>query len=116
MPPLLPRTAADRVAWGGLAAGAGVLFAALAQYWGANPAYADRFLIPVGAALAAYWLAPAVAALPVRPRPLLGIPLVVSAAVAFPVGTFLLVQIGPRTLLLWWLAVALVAAAGGLGL
>ena len=116
MSPLLPRTAADRVAWGGVAAGAGVLVAALAQYWGANPGHADRFLILVGAAWAAYSLAPTLAALPARPRPLLGIPPVVAAAVAFPVGVFLLVQIGPRTLLLWWLAVALVAAAGGLAL
>lgn len=116
MPLFLPRTAADRVAWGGVAAGAGVLVAALAQYWGANPAYLDRFLILVGAAWAAYSLIPTVAALPVRPRPLLGIPPVAAAAVAFPAGAFLLVQIGPRTLLLWWLAVALVAAAGGLGL
>jgi EpsI family protein len=111
---LLPRSTADRVAWGCVAAGALVLVAALARFWGANPGHADRFLILVGAAWAAYRLMPTLGRLPVRPRPVLGLPLLVIGATAFPVGVFLLVQIGPRTLLLWWLALALVAAAGGL--
>jgi exosortase len=113
---LLPRSPADRVAWGCLVVGAVVLVAALARYWGANPGHADRLLILVGAGYAAYALAPGWAALPVRPRPLLGAPLLLLGVAAFPVGYFLLAQMGPRTLLLWWLAGALVAAAAGLTL
>jgi EpsI family protein len=113
---LLPRSTADRLAWGCLAVGAVVLVAALARYWGANPGHADRLLILVGAAYAAYALAPGWAALPVRPRPLLGVPLILAGIAAFPVGYFLLAQMGPRTLLLWWLAGSLVAAAAGLTL
>jgi hypothetical protein len=78
--PLLPRATADRVAWGCVAAGAAAVVAALAQFWGANPGHADRFLVLLGAAYAAYTLSPAWSALPVRPRPVLGLPLVLVGA------------------------------------
>ena len=110
---LLPRSTADRVAWGCLALGAVALVAALAVYWGANPGHADRFLVLLGSAYAAYTLAPGWAALPVRPRPLLGLPLVLVGVAAFPVGYFLYTQIGPRPLVLWWLTAALLSAAVG---
>jgi exosortase len=112
--PLLPHSTADRVAWGCLALGAAALVEALAAYWGANPGHADRLLILVGSAYAAYALAPAWSALPARPRPLLGLPLVLVGVAAYPVGYFLYTQIGPRPLVLWWLTAALVAAAVGL--
>jgi EpsI family protein len=114
--PLLPRATADRVAWGCVAAGGLAVVAALARYWGANPGHADRFLVLAGAAYAAYALAPGWAAEPVRPRPLVGLPLVLAGVAAFPVGYYLFVQIGPRPLVLWWLAAAVLAAAAGLTL
>jgi EpsI family protein len=104
----------DRVAWGGLVLGAAALVEALARYWGANPGHADRFLILLGAASAAYTLARGWAGRPARPRPLLGLPLVLAGAAAFPVGYYLYAQIGPRPLVLWWLTAALLAAAVGL--
>ena len=109
--PLVPRSTADRVAWGSLALGAAALVEALAAYWGANPGHADRFLVLLGAAYAAYTLSPAWSALPVRPRPVLGLPLVLVGVAAFPVGYFLYTQIGPRPLVLWWLTAALLSAA-----
>jgi EpsI family protein len=114
--PLLPRSTADRVAWGCVAAGALAVVAALAKYWGANPGHADRFLVLAGAAYAACTLSPGWAVLTVRPRPLLGLPLVLVSVAAFPVGYFLFTQIGPRPLVLWWLAAAVLAAAVGLTL
>lgn len=111
--PLLPRSTADRVAWGCLALGAVAVVAALAGYWGANPGHADRFLVLLGSVYAAYTLAPTWVAVPVRPRPLLGLPLVLAGVAAFPVGYFLYVQIGPRPLVLWWLTAALLSAAVG---
>ncbi len=114
MAPLLPSAPADRVAWGCLALAALGVIGTLAQYWGANPGHADRLLILVGAAWAAYKLAPGRSALPASPRPFLGFPLLIIASMAFPIGVFLFVQIGPRTLVLWWLAIALATAAAGL--
>ncbi len=113
---LVPRHPADRLAWGGVTAGGLVLTAALGLYWGANPGYADRLLILLAAGWAAATLAPWWKTLPVRPRPLAGLPLLAFAAPAVAAAVFLLPQIGPRALLLWWLALALAAAASGLAL
>ena len=106
-------TRADRISCGVLAGGAGVLALALARYWGANTAYADRALVLLGAIYAAWTFMPAWRATPANPRPSLGLPPLLFAGVAFAVGTFLLIQIGPRTLLLWWLTLALFTATSG---
>src|SRR5205807_5372266 len=37
-----------------------------------------------------------------------------AGAAAFPVGWFLVAQVGPRVILLWWLLAALALAAAGL--
>lgn len=111
--PLLPRTITDRIVWGGLAIGAVAIVAALAEFWGANPGYADRFLILLGAGYAAYTLAPTWLAIPARPRPFAGLVLVVIGGVLFPIGYFLFQQIGPRTLVLWWLTGSLILVSGG---
>jgi EpsI family protein len=115
-PSLIPSHPADRVAWGCVAAGAVAVVAALAQFWGANPGHADRFLVLAGSAYAAYVLAPGWLALPRRPRPVLGMPLLLAGAAAFPVGFYLFIRIGPRPILLWWMAGSLLAAAAGLTL
>ena len=111
--PLLPHAPADRFAWASLAVGGVVLVYSLAQYWGANAGYSDRFLILIGAGYAAYLLAPYWNTLPLRPRPVVGIPLMFIGIGAFAIGCFLLMQIGPRPLLLWWLATSLITTAIG---
>jgi len=113
---MLPKSGPDRVSWGGMALAAAAVVFALVQFWGVQTAYADRFLILVGSAWALWSLRPALVALPVRPLPWLGLPLLACAAAAFAVALLLLMQIGPRTLLLWWLTTALLAAATGLAL
>ena len=112
MPALLPT---PWTAFAGLAllAGAGYVGSTLAWFWGANPDFADRFLIPLAAVWSASRLAAAWVRLPVRPRPALAAPLLIAAAVAFPAGAYLTTQVGPRPLLLWWLTGALIAAAAG---
>jgi EpsI family protein len=108
-------TTGDRVSAAGLAFGASAVVACLAQFWGANPGYADRFLVLLGAGWAVSPLGPGGAGVGRAGRPLLGGAAVVIGGVAFAVGLFLVAQIGPRTLALWWLAVAwLVAASGAL--
>jgi hypothetical protein len=51
-------TTGDRVSAAGLAFGASAVVACLAQFWGANPGYADRFLVLLGAGWAVYTLLP----------------------------------------------------------
>lgn len=111
--PLVPHARADRFAWASLAAGAAVVVYLLAEYWGANPGYADRFLILIGAGYAAHLLAPYWNMLTLRPRPVVGIPVMVIGFGAFAIGCFLSMQIGPRPLLLWWLATAIITTAIG---
>src|SRR5437879_180185 len=84
-----------------LAAGAGAVVFALARFWGANPEYADRFLILAGVAWAAWQARPDLLALPVRPSRFGFLPLLVGVA-AFPVGWFLTAQVGPKPVVLWW--------------
>ena len=105
---------ADKIAWGVLAIGMGVFVAALVRYWGVNPGYADRALVLLAAGYAARETLPYFWARSPRPRAGLGLPILLLAGIAFATATFLLIQIGPRTLLLWWLASSLLLAAAGL--
>src|SRR5438876_8265901 len=110
---LHPRSSLPAVATVGLlAAGAAGLVWVLARFWGANPEYADRFLILAAAGWAAWQTRPGLAALPVRPVWLGLLPLLVGAG-AFPVGWFLQAQVAPRPVVLWWLGLAWVSAAAG---
>jgi EpsI family protein len=100
-------------AWGLLALGAGALGWVLLGVWAATPDMNDRVLIPLASAWLAYRLRPAWRATPARPAPA-GLLLVAPAAVLFATGWYLLVHVGPRVPLLWWLLTALVLAAAGL--
>ena len=103
---------AVRLGAASLAAGLLLLLVTLARFWGANPDHADRLLIVLAAAGVAWQARPALLALPPRPSRLGYVPLV-AGAVAFPVGWFLVAQVGPKPVVLWWLAGAWVAAAAG---
>jgi len=113
---MFPTSGPDRVAWGCLALGAAAVVYALVQFWGVQTAYADRFLILVGSVWAFRSLQPSIAKLAYRPRPGFGLPILFLGGVAFAPALFLLTQIGPRTLLLWWMTTALLTAASGLAL
>src|SRR5438045_5160857 len=106
MPP--PRTTPARstpavCALGLLAAGAAAVVWVLARFWGANPEYADRFLILAAAAWAAWAARPSLAALDRRPSIFGWLPLLAGAA-AFPAGWFLQAQTSFRPIVVWWLA------------
>jgi EpsI family protein len=77
------------------------------------PEMNDRFLIP----LAAAWLVKRNASRwqSTAPRPAAsGLLLVAAGALLAPPAWYLIVQVGPRVLLLWWLMIALVLVALGL--
>src|SRR5262249_38120541 len=82
-------------ALGLLAAGAAAVVGVLAQFGGANPEYADRFLTLAGAGWAAWSARTELAAIPARPTRLGYVPLLLGA-VAFPVGWYLQAQVAPR--------------------
>jgi exosortase len=92
-----------------LASGAGVA-AMLAVFWGANSDYADRFII-LAATGWLFWTARS--RLP-EARLFAGglLPAAIGAAAAAP-AYYLAVQVGPRSILLWWLAAAWVVSAIG---
>ena len=99
-------------AWFIMAAGTVGLLWVLVGVWAAQPEMNDRALIPLASALIAYrqrsrWLAQSW-----QPTLIGLLPLALGAA-AFPVGWNLLVQVGPRVVLLWWLLSSLVVAATG---
>src|SRR5438067_12126842 len=98
-----------------LAAGAGAVVWVLVRFWGANPEYADRFLILAAAGYAAWAARPALAATPRRPSALGWLPLAAGAA-AFPAGWFLQAQTSFRPIVVWWLAGAWLLAAAGVTL
>ncbi len=95
-----------------LAAGAGAVVWVLVRFWGANPEYLDRFLILAASAWIAWLARPELLALEPRPTRVGYVPLLVGAA-AFPVGWFLQSQVGPKPVVLWWLAGSWVLAAAG---
>src|SRR3954471_1256717 len=112
-----PRTTpamSSPAAWalGLLAAGAAAVVWVLARFWGANPEYADRFLILAAAGWLAWQARPELKALPPRPTPA-GFLTLILGATAFPVGWFLQAQVAPRPVVLWWLSLAWLLAATG---
>lgn len=105
---------ATKLAWGGVAAWGLMLVGLLAAFWGANPAYADRFLVLLGAGWAAWESRTRFASTPPSPRPISGTLLLLVAAMLLPLGAYFSSRFGPRTLVLWWTAGGCVLAAGGL--
>src|SRR5262245_35754391 len=102
-----------RPTWAGVA-----LFVAgwvweLVRFWGLHREDADRFMILAGAGWLAYRAWPEIVARPARPS-YFGIPLVFAGALAYPLGWFIFVQVGPRPVLLWWGYVCLVLMTSGL--
>jgi EpsI family protein len=112
MPDRPPIAGSIRPAPALLAAGAAAVVYALADFWGANPEYLDRFLILAGAAYAAWHARPSLAALTPAPARVGFLPLLAGCA-AFPVGWFLQAQVGPKPVVLWWLAASWLTAAAG---
>jgi exosortase len=101
-------------AWTLVVAGVGALLWILAvDVWPKRPEMGDRFLVPIASGVLLYHLRPQWRAAPHKPSGA-GLALVAIGAIAFPPAWFLLVQVGPRTPLLWWLADALILAAVGL--
>src|SRR5438105_183050 len=105
--------AALAAAWAVVAAGAAALTWVLAGVWASLPEMNDRFLIPLAAAWLVRRSLPRWRATPAAPS-LAGLVPLAAGAALFPAGWFLLVQVGPRVMLLWWLLAALALAAGGL--
>ncbi len=101
-------------AWAIVAAGGAALLGVLAtEVWPKRPEMGDRFLVPLASTVLLYSLRPRWRATPCLPARS-GLVAVVIGAVAFAPAWYLLVRVGPRTLLLWWLAAALSLAAIGL--
>src|SRR5262249_9769415 len=106
-----PRRLAFALCWTVVAIGGIGLIAELVQVWLSRPENADRVLI----ILAAMWLV-------CRRRDVLngprspawyGLLLIAPAALLVPPSWYLAFQVGPRTILLWWLtAIWLMAVAG----
>lgn len=106
------RKSALRIAPAILAGGAGAIVWALIRFWGANPEYVDRFLILAASGWIAWQSRCELLALGCRPILIGYIPLL-AGALAFPVGWFLVAQVGPKPVVLWWLAVSWLSAATG---
>src|SRR4051794_19108655 len=111
--PVAPADTAFRAGWTVLAAGAAAMLWGMAGVWASTPEMNDRFLIPLAAAWCVYRARHRWRAIPARPS-LAGVLPLAAGAAAFPVGWFLVAQVGPRVILLWWLLAALALAAAGL--
>ena len=82
------------------------------RFWALNPEYVDRFLILGVAAWMGWQARSELGALTPRPARAGYVGLFLGVA-AFPVGWFLQAQVGPKPVVLWWLAVAWLSAVVG---
>lgn len=99
------------IAWAILGAGgAALLWVLIHDVWPKRPEMGDRFLVPIASAVIVYRLRPRWRNSPISPQRMALIGLAFGA-VAFPLAWHLMIRVGPRTLLLWWLYGALVIAA-----
>src|SRR5437763_11917133 len=110
--PPAPGRAAFTVGWAAVAAAGAGLLGWLVQVWQANPDTADRALI-VPAAAGLVWWRRAALRRPAAPDGR-GLFLAAPAALLAPPSWYVAFQVGPQTLLLWWLAVLWLAAVAGL--
>jgi EpsI family protein len=108
-----------RTAWilttGGIALGVSGLaaVATLAKYWGSNSENADRFLILVAVGWLMWRLR---SELPNSRGSIAGyVPLIIGCSAPIP-AWYLYGQVGPKVILIWWLAGAWVLAAAGAAL
>jgi EpsI family protein len=102
-----------QIAWLVVALAAGALLWVLWHVWMSLPEMNDRFLIPIAAGWLVYRNRSRWEHTATQPTAS-GMALVVLGAVLWPTAWYLLVQVGPRVLLLWWLGIALALAAFGL--
>jgi exosortase len=100
--------------WAVVAAGAAAVLYGLVLYWLDDHYAIDRSLIFVAAGWAAARLWPTAVGRAGTPRPVLAFPLLVGAGVLFLPAWFVFAQIGPRAILFWMEAVAVLLAAAGL--
>lgn len=95
-----------------LALGGAALLWLLVQFWGIEPAYGDRFLILIASGWLVYRIWPRWQATPVRTTWVGIVPLAVGVVAAPPVWN-LVAQVGTRTILIWWYALALLCLVTG---
>jgi len=111
--PLLPVSLGFGLGLLGLLLSFAGLVACLAEFFGSNPAYTDRFII----LLASGWLVWNYrSALPSSPASPIGLPMVLAGSIAAVPAWYLAAQVGPRAVLLWWLTSSWIVAAAGLAL
>jgi EpsI family protein len=84
----------------------------LVEFWGIEPAYGDRFLILLASGWLVYRLQSRWVSLSVNPTWLGLFPLLLGAIAAPPVWN-LVAQVGTRTILIWWYALALLMLIAG---
>ncbi|MFO0808506.1 MAG: EpsI family protein [Gemmataceae bacterium] len=99
-------------AWSLVALGTAAFAVVMQAVWAATPDMNDRFLIPCASGWVIHRLLPRWRATTSNPS-WLGLALVGLGSAAFVPGWYLLVQVGPRVILLWWLLASLVSAALG---
>jgi EpsI family protein len=97
-----------------LAALAAATLAAIGSYWGASEELLNRALIAIASAWLLYRSRSALftGSAGIFSR-VAGFADLVAALAMIPLGWFVLVQIGPRPVVLWWLTVGWLAAAAG---
>ena len=101
-----------RYCWAVLAVGVVAIGWSVVPFWLSRPEHQDRFLIPAAALWLAWRQRARFLETPRQPS-WLGFALLVPAVLFFTVGWYLQAQIGTRTVLLWWLTLALLAAIAG---
>ena len=105
-----------QVAWVVAGVVVGVFVYALASYWLDGVDTADRLLIVLAAGWTWNRMRGDVAALPSRPLPALGVPLVALGCLVVAPPWYVISQLGARPVLLWVLYASAVAVIGGMTL
>jgi len=101
------------ISWLFIAVGGVSLLLVLWRVWMSLPEMNDRFLIPIAAAWLVHRNRARWQSTPLRPSRW-GLAWILVGALMWPPAWYLVIRVGPRVLLLWWLAAALAIAAFGL--
>lgn len=99
--------------WGTLALGAAGVLYGMIGFWVRGYDNFDRALIFLASAWLVHHHWPRLSRIHDTPRPLLGMALALLGGLAYLPPWFVLTQIGPRPVILWWLALALLIATVG---